>query len=317
MQVNGLWRETAMQQKGFPWLESYAAVAYMADTLAQLEIMDDLTQLLRVCRRQLEDYPDHPGLLILSGFCRVATNFSEQGLTDIANGFAVLQRLYEDPSIRFEVARSVLLHAGRLMPSTRPAVRAAIEQGDPCLFFPEPKLLDPFDLWEEHQYEEDALETIWPEEDSGLIESDGVLVEWLEDEDVLIQRGLSLCDEIDIRKRIRMANSRISRLENEIRQGSQDDGSRSKEAIEREIAQLDYEIAHLEKMREEGYLIVGQPLTGFEGDLAAEEYEEYEADRKRYDERRFLQIERELERRSSSMREMSAHEEPEGREIGS
>lgn len=71
----------------------------------QAEGVDGLVKLFGACRRQLEEFPEHPGLLLLTGFCRL--HYGDESLRDIGNAFTVLRESY--PKIdRQEVARSLL-----------------------------------------------------------------------------------------------------------------------------------------------------------------------------------------------------------------
>lgn len=58
------------------------------------EGVDGLTKLFGACRRQLEEFPEHPGLLLLTGFCRFL--YSDEGTRDIGNAFLVLKERYSD-----------------------------------------------------------------------------------------------------------------------------------------------------------------------------------------------------------------------------
>lgn len=60
--------------------------------IKKAEGVDGLVKLFGACRRQLEEYPEHPGLLLLTGFCRL--HYGEEGLRDIGNAFFILKRDY-------------------------------------------------------------------------------------------------------------------------------------------------------------------------------------------------------------------------------
>lgn len=62
------------------------------DLLKKAEGVDGLIKLFGACRRQLEEFPEHPGLLLLTGFCRL--NYGEDGLRDIGSAFIVLKQNY-------------------------------------------------------------------------------------------------------------------------------------------------------------------------------------------------------------------------------
>ncbi len=99
--------------------------------LSQVTGVDGISKLLGACRRQLEESPSHPGLLIMAGLCRIASPNPYQGFQDLRGGFIALKRYYSDPQQRLWVARKILEHARRLIPSKLDAVLAAILEGDP------------------------------------------------------------------------------------------------------------------------------------------------------------------------------------------
>ncbi|MDW8051836.1 MAG: RecQ family ATP-dependent DNA helicase [Armatimonadota bacterium] len=72
-----------------------------------IEGVDDLINLLGACRRQLEELPEHPGLLILRGFCYF--HYGEEGIQDIISALYVLRR--EFPEISLQSVLSPLLNA--------------------------------------------------------------------------------------------------------------------------------------------------------------------------------------------------------------
>jgi RecQ family ATP-dependent DNA helicase len=98
--------------------------------LDRVQGMDDLTQLLGACRRQLEEYPSHPGLLILAGFCRAAGLTPEEGFKDIAEGFRNLSRRQVASKVWEEIENAVINHTRQLMPSREGDVSRAIRRGD-------------------------------------------------------------------------------------------------------------------------------------------------------------------------------------------
>ncbi|WP_332449763.1 RecQ family ATP-dependent DNA helicase [Methanoculleus sp.] len=113
--------------------------------------MDDLTQLLGACRRQLEEYPSHPGLLILAGFCRAAGLTPEEGFKDIAEGFRNLNRRQAASKVRDEIESAVVNHTRRLMPSREPDVSRAIRVGSVPVASSSLCDPEPFDAYEEQQ----------------------------------------------------------------------------------------------------------------------------------------------------------------------
>src|SRR4051812_34977323 len=49
------------------------------EVLGRVQGVDGITKLLGACRRQLEESPSHPGLLLLAGLCRTASPDPQQG----------------------------------------------------------------------------------------------------------------------------------------------------------------------------------------------------------------------------------------------
>jgi ATP-dependent DNA helicase RecQ len=93
--------------------------------------VDDVGKLLGACRRQLEESPSHPGLLLLAGVCRTASPNPRQGPQDLRGGFISLKRYYPKESDRLWVATRVVEHTRRLAPSRLSLALQAILQGDP------------------------------------------------------------------------------------------------------------------------------------------------------------------------------------------
>ena len=91
---------------------------------------DGITKMLGACRRQLEETPSHPGLLLLAGMCRTASANFQQGPQDVRAAFAVLRRTMTDERARLHVAKQLLTHAERLVPSRIELLVEAILQGD-------------------------------------------------------------------------------------------------------------------------------------------------------------------------------------------
>lgn len=73
--------------------------------LNKAEGVDGLIKLFGAVRRQLEESPEHPGLLLLRGFCRFL--YGDEGLRDIAAAFRILERDYPDID-RLGIAKSLI-----------------------------------------------------------------------------------------------------------------------------------------------------------------------------------------------------------------
>ncbi len=69
--------------------------------LNKAEGVDGLIKLFGACRRQIEEYPEHPGLLFLTGFCRL--HYGDEGLKDINNSFIILKKDYPEIN-RYQIA---------------------------------------------------------------------------------------------------------------------------------------------------------------------------------------------------------------------
>ena len=55
--------------------------------------VEGMVKLFGACRRQLEEFPEHPGLLLIAGFCRLY--YGDEGLRDIRNAFLILKERFE------------------------------------------------------------------------------------------------------------------------------------------------------------------------------------------------------------------------------
>jgi RecQ family ATP-dependent DNA helicase len=99
--------------------------------LDQVQGVDGTTKLLGACRRQLEESPSHPGLLLLAGLCRMTTPHSEQAVQDIRSSFTVLRQYNHDPVCRVRIAEQVVEHVQRLVPSQLDSVLFAMLESDP------------------------------------------------------------------------------------------------------------------------------------------------------------------------------------------
>jgi hypothetical protein len=95
---------------------------------------DNIAQVLGSCRKQLEEYPSHPGLLIIAGLCRTASDIPKQGPLDIVNAFTAIKRTYPDIQERESIAEQVILHSNQLLESEQiEDIKNAIKQGDSSL----------------------------------------------------------------------------------------------------------------------------------------------------------------------------------------
>lgn len=96
--------------------------------LSEAEGMDGLVKLFGACRRQLEESPEHPGLLLLRGFCRFL--YGDEGLRDIGDSFLILKQDY--PNInRLDVAQRLIDLTERRFPSKLDKVLETILDTDP------------------------------------------------------------------------------------------------------------------------------------------------------------------------------------------
>lgn len=75
------------------------------DVLGKAEGVDGLVKLFGACRRQLEEFPEHPGLLLLTGFCRL--HYGDEGFRDIGHAFFILQRDYHNIDLLAVVQRLI------------------------------------------------------------------------------------------------------------------------------------------------------------------------------------------------------------------
>jgi len=82
--------------------------------LDKAEGVDGLTKLFGACRRQLEESPEHPGLLMLRGVCRLT--YGDEGLRDIGGAFIVMRRTYPTIS-RSLLARRLIQVVRQRFPS--------------------------------------------------------------------------------------------------------------------------------------------------------------------------------------------------------
>lgn len=99
--------------------------------LAKVEGQDGVSTLLGACRRQLEEFPSHPGLLILAGICRLVSPHPRSGAQDIRSGFMLLRELFPSAALRAAIAGELATHVTRLAPARLDAVLEAMVDGDP------------------------------------------------------------------------------------------------------------------------------------------------------------------------------------------
>jgi len=98
------------------------------ELINKAEGVDGLIKLLGACRRQLEEFPEHPGLLLLTGFCRL--HYSDEGLRDISNAFYVLKRDY--PNIdRIFVATQLVFAIKERFPTKLENILETLLEHDP------------------------------------------------------------------------------------------------------------------------------------------------------------------------------------------
>lgn len=64
------------------------------DLIDRAEGADGLVKLSGACRRQLEEFPRHPGLLLLAGFCRL--HYDDEDLRDVQGAFRYLREDYPE-----------------------------------------------------------------------------------------------------------------------------------------------------------------------------------------------------------------------------
>lgn len=98
--------------------------------LSKVEGMDGVSKLLGACRRQLEESPDHPGLLLLAGLCRLASPSTQQAHQDIRNGFIALKKNYLDEIERLQITKKFISETERLCPTKIEVVLKALLEAD-------------------------------------------------------------------------------------------------------------------------------------------------------------------------------------------
>jgi ATP-dependent DNA helicase RecQ len=100
------------------------------EALGRVAGNDGVAGMLGVCRRQLEENPDHPGLLLLTGLCRTASRHFREGPSEVRLAFSRMSEIIPDELHRLATAKSALEHAKRLVPSRLDGLMDAILQGD-------------------------------------------------------------------------------------------------------------------------------------------------------------------------------------------
>ncbi|MEN6395617.1 MAG: RecQ family ATP-dependent DNA helicase [Methanoregula sp.] len=92
-----------------------------------------LEKLLGASRRQLEETPNHPIVLILAGISQVGVADTGIISQDIANGFSAMKRYYSDNRTRLKIARQVIDYVQQRYPSKTDIILASILKGDSSL----------------------------------------------------------------------------------------------------------------------------------------------------------------------------------------
>jgi len=87
------------------------------EVLSKVNGLDGLSKLLGACRRQLEESPEHPGLLLLAGLCRLASPSTHQAEQDIRNGFLALKKNYPEKDERLQIVKKYISETERLCPT--------------------------------------------------------------------------------------------------------------------------------------------------------------------------------------------------------
>lgn len=94
------------------------------------EGIDGLMKLQGACRRQLEEMPNHPGLLLLNGLCQVGDDTSfQQGIYDIGASLIALERNYPEIN-RLEIIEGLISFLQEKFPSKVDQVLAALIDSD-------------------------------------------------------------------------------------------------------------------------------------------------------------------------------------------
>lgn len=102
------------------------------DVLSKVAGPDDVAWLLGACRRELEDTPSHPGLLLLAGVsCMASPNPMQPG--DLRNGAIALCSVLPDPTYRAGVIAQIVPHIKRLALKQVDAALYALLEGDPSV----------------------------------------------------------------------------------------------------------------------------------------------------------------------------------------
>ncbi len=97
------------------------------ELLDKAEGVDGLFKLFGASRRQLEESPEHPGLLLLRGFCRFL--YGDEGLRDIGNSFFILKQDYPEIN-QIEVAQRLIKVTRKHFPDKLDKVLEEILEND-------------------------------------------------------------------------------------------------------------------------------------------------------------------------------------------
>jgi hypothetical protein len=103
------------------------------EVLSMVNGPDDLAWLLGACRRELEERPFHPGLLLLAGVSSLARASSRQGPGDLGNGMVALRAAFADPVYRAGIVAQLAPYAKRLAPAQWDTALYAMLDADPTV----------------------------------------------------------------------------------------------------------------------------------------------------------------------------------------
>jgi hypothetical protein len=99
--------------------------------LARIDSPDAAAWVLGACRRELEDNPSHPGLLMLSGAARLAGSSSRGVASDLRAGMAALRLVVPDAVLRAGIAAQIAAHVRHLSAAHLDVALLAMLEGDP------------------------------------------------------------------------------------------------------------------------------------------------------------------------------------------
>ena len=100
------------------------------EVLSRVNGLDGISKLLGACRRQLEESPEHPGLLLLAGLCRLASPSAHQAEQDIRNGFLALKKNYSGKGERSQIIKKYIAETERLCPTKVDVVLKVLLEAD-------------------------------------------------------------------------------------------------------------------------------------------------------------------------------------------